>query len=203
VIILEYFSLKDDMGWKNIYFQNKCLSNVKYKDSSLYNMLSINPIEFVKKANELFTKYNIKVPNNYSKDFSIKMEGMGWDRVYSFPTEQFLLCVRNCLCIEEEYGIETSKLLRKELIRPRSRMGVIHACTMSVIILYYLKKGFKVDVVIENTHKTPDLKINNLNCEIKTLMEWDWTVEMNPSTGNISVLPNIAQYRHHLRVNIS
>ncbi len=183
MIILEYFSLKDDMGWKNIYFQNKLLSNVKYQDSSLYDMISINPIEFVKKANKLFTKYNIKVSNDYSKDFTIKMKGMGWERVYNFPTEEFLLCVKNCLCIEEDYEIDTSKVLRKELIRPRSRRRVMHACSMSVIMLYYLKKGFKVEIVTENTHKTPDLKINNLNCEIKTLMEWDWTEEMNLLTG--------------------
>ncbi len=183
VMLLKYFLLKDDMGWENIYFQNKSLSNIKFKDTSLYEMLSINPKEFVKKANKLFIKYDIKVPDDYSKDFIIKIEGMGWDKVYSFPTEQFLLCVKSCIEIEETYSIETSKVLIKELIRPRSRMGVIHACTMSVIMLYYLKKGFEVEVVTEDTHKTPDLKINNLNCEIKTLMEWDWTVEMDPSTG--------------------
>jgi len=183
VIILEYFSLKDVMGWETIYFQDTILSNVKYKDSNLYNMLSINPLEFVEKANKLFTKYNIKVPKDYLKDFTIKMEGMGWERVYNFPKEQFLLCIKNCLCIEEDYEIDTSKLLRKELIRPRSRRGVIHACSMSVIMFYYLKKGLKVELVIENTYKTPDLKINDLNCEIKTLMEWDWTEEMNPLTG--------------------
>ncbi len=54
VIILGYFSLKDDMGWKNIYFQNKLLSNVKYQNSSLYDMISINPIEFVKKKLEKY-----------------------------------------------------------------------------------------------------------------------------------------------------
>ncbi len=55
---------------------------------------------------------------------------------------------------------------------------------MSVIALYYLNKGCVVTIPYEKRdQKNPDLIINDLKCEIKTVLESDWTKKMDPLTG--------------------
>lgn len=57
--------------------------------------------------------------------------------------------------------INTSKILRWELIKPNSNRGIHHACSMAVIALYYLKEGYDVSIPLEKENKlNPDLFID-------------------------------------------
>jgi len=91
---------------------------------------------------------------------------------------------QNLLLIGKVYDVSTLKLIKKELIEPNSRDHIIHACAMSVISLYYLNKGYDIKIPFEiKNQKNPDLKINDLNCEVKTSLESDWTKVIDPFTG--------------------
>lgn len=55
---------------------------------------------------------------------------------------------------------------------------------MAVIALYYLKEGYNVSIPIEKKNElNPDLIINSLKCEVKTIQESDCTREIDPETG--------------------
>jgi len=85
--------------------------------------------------------------------------------------------------MEEKYQNDTSKFLRWELIKPNSNRGIYHACSIAVVALYYLDKGCEVSIPLEKKNeKNPDLIINDLKCEIKTIQESDWTNEIDPET---------------------
>ena len=95
-----------------------------------------------------------------------------------------MLCIYCCIVIEERFKINTSKLLRWDLIKPNSNSGIHHACSMSVIALNYLRMGLKVSIPTEQQNEhNPDLIINDLKCEIKTIQEKDWSKEIDPETG--------------------
>jgi hypothetical protein len=148
------------------------------------NVLDDLPIEleaFVDKANALFNKHNVRVPEGYPKDSRIpdKLAELlsGGQRVFH-PWREFIICIYCCTMIEENHNEDTSKILRKELIEPNSWHGILHACAMSVIASYYLDRGHKVEIQRESLDgKNPDLVIDGIACEIKTVRESDWVAE--------------------------
>ncbi len=180
---MEYFSLNEDLGVQWINLINSFQGSFVTGSIQVYDRLSINKKEFVEKANELFNKHKIKIPPNYGEDCYVESQGFR-RKLYSFPREQFLLCVQNCIAIEDNYDVSTLKLIKKELIDPNSRKNIIHAYAMSMISIYYLSKGYDLKIPFETKNqKNPDLIINDLACEVKTSLESDWTKEMNSSTG--------------------
>jgi hypothetical protein len=95
-----------------------------------------------------------------------------------------LTCIYCCIIIEEKYGIDISKILRWELIKPNSRRGIIHASSMATIALNYLNNGYVVSIPHEVKNQyNPDLIINSINSEIKTILQSDWTKDIDPETG--------------------
>lgn len=143
----------------------------------------MDPFEFVEKTNTLFAKYQISFPRDFPKYSTIGREFYG-KKVDDFPIYDFLLCIYCCILVEDEYGINTPKILRWELIKPNSNSVIHHTCSMAVIALYYLKEGFTISISLEKENElNPDLLINNLKCEIKTIQESDWTREIDPKTG--------------------
>lgn len=182
-VYMEYFNLNEDLGVQWINLINSVRGSFFSGSLELCDWLSINKEEFVKGANDLFKKHKINIPPNYGKDCYIESKGLGWE-LYNFPLEQFLLCVHNCIMIEDNFDVSTLKLIKKELIEPNSRKDIIHACAMSVISIHYLNKGYDLKIPFEiSDQKNPDLIINDLNCEVKTILESDWTKEMDLSTG--------------------
>ncbi len=181
---MEYFTIHKKDNEIYIHFFNRRWSIDSSGNShSLFRDLDIDLTEFVKKTNEIFRKYEILIPNDYPKESTIqkKIEGK---KVDDFPIRDFLLCIYCCIVIEEEYGMNTSKVIRWDLIKPNSNAGIHHACSMTVITLNYLRAGLKVTIPHEQENEyNPDIIINNLKCEVKTIQEKDWSKEIDPETG--------------------
>jgi len=181
---MEYFSIHKKDNDNYIHFFNRGWSIYWSRSKpNLLKELEVDPIEFVEKANALLAKHQIIIPKDFPKYSNGEKEFHG-KKVDDFPIIDFLICIHCCCLIEEKYGINTSKILRNELIKPNSNRGINHACSMTVIALYYLKKGYDVSIPLEKKDKlNPDLIINNLKCEVKTIQESDWTREIDPETG--------------------
>jgi len=180
---MNYFTINKKENIIYIHFFNRHWSIYSSENShSIFKDLSLDPEEFVKNVNNIFAKYKILIPNDYPKESTIHKDKD--KEVDDFPIRDFLLCIHCCIVIEEEYRINTSKILRWELIKPNSNAGIHHACSMVVIALNYLKKGFNVKIPFEGENKkNPDLIINELRCEIKTIQEKDWLKEIDTETG--------------------
>ena len=55
---------------------------------------------------------------------------------------------------------------------------------MAIIALYYMNYGYNVEIPFEKSNQyNPDLLINDLKCEIKTIHESDWMRDVDPDTG--------------------
>lgn len=177
---MRYFTIKPKDEKYFVFFQN---NQVYYSDQkpNYFKDNNIEPLFFFEKANMLLDKYKIKVPDDYSKQCFVDRSSE--KAAYSFPYE-FFTCIYCCITMEEKFGIDTSKILRWELIKPHSRRNIMHACSMAVIALYYLNNDY--DVVFpkeKQDENNPDLLINDLKCEIKTIQRADWTSEIDPETG--------------------
>ncbi|MFX1500206.1 MAG: hypothetical protein ACFFDH_04485 [Promethearchaeota archaeon] len=181
---MEYFKINHKNNGSFIHFFNRGWS-IYWSESrpNLLKELEVEPAEFVEKANALFTKNQIKIPNDFPK-YSTIQKKFNDKKVDDFPVYDFLICIHCCILLEDEYGINTSKILRRELIRPNSNRGIHHACSIAVIALYYLKAGNNVSIPFEKDDTpNPDLIINDLKCEVKTIQESDWESEIDPETG--------------------
>ncbi|MHA2126628.1 MAG: hypothetical protein ACW99E_15105 [Promethearchaeota archaeon] len=150
---------------------------------NLLKELKVDPVEFVEKSNALFARYQIIIPKDFPK-YNTPEKTNHEKKVDDFPIFDFLICIHCCILLEEEYGIDSSKLLRRELVKPNSNIGIHHACSIAVIALFYLKEGHDVSIPFEKKNElNPDLTIDNLKCEVKTIQESDWTSEIDPATG--------------------
>jgi len=177
---MKYFTIKLKDKEFFIFFQN---NQVYYSGQkpNYFKDNNIEPLVFFEKANKLLNKYGIKVPNNYSKQCFVDRSSE--EVIYSFPYE-FFTCIYCCIIMEEKFGKDTSKILRWELIKPNSRRNIIHACSIAAIALYFLNDGYNVIFPKEKQKdNNPDLLINDLRCEIKTIQRADWSREIDPETG--------------------
>ena len=147
-----YFSLEpcaDGMGghvpekyW--VHFQQHAIHD--FSPNSVIEDLSMEHGVFVEKANALFNKHNIKVPRGYPKNVQVNktlFQSMGRNTI-CYPWNEFTVCVYCCIIIEEQYDKNVSKIIQKELIAPNSRSGILHACSMASIALFYLNNGSSV-----------------------------------------------------------
>lgn len=166
---MDYFRINHKGNDTFIHFFNRGWSIYSsINKPNLLRELQVDPIEFVNKTNALFAKYQIVIPKDFPKHSTVKRKFRG-KNADDFPYSDLLICIHCCNLIEEEYKIDTSKILRWELIKPNSDMGIHHACSMALIAYYYLKEGYEVMIPFEKEGQlNPDLIINNLKCEIKT-----------------------------------
>jgi len=181
---LEYFKISNKGNEYYIHFFNRTWS-IYWSGSkpNLLKELGVDPIDFVKKANTLIARYKIIIPKDFPKYSTIERE-INNKKVDDFPVIDFLICIHCCSLIEEKYGINTSKILKNELILPNSNRGINHACSMAVIALNYLEEGYDVSIPLEEKNKlNPDLIIKELKVEVKTIQESDWMREIDPETG--------------------
>lgn len=181
---MEYFRIKEKDNEFSIHFFNRGWSIYSSRNKpNILEKLEVKPLEFVKKINSLLAKYRIIIPKDFPKHSNIKRK-IGNKKVDDFPIIDFLICLHCCILIEDEYGIDTSKILRWELIKPNSNRGIHHACSMAVIALNYLKKKYSVSIPREKKNElNPDLIIDNLRCEVKTIQEAEWGRDIDPETG--------------------
>jgi len=180
--VINYFSIVDHFKKEVIDFKGRSLGFCEQSSFSFYYHYGIEPKDFVDKANELLNKYNINIPNDYPKECKIYQKLAGEFEL--FPNRAFIKCINVCILIEENYDIDTSKILRWELFKPNSISGIYHACSMSFIDLYYLNKDSNVIITKEEDNQlNPDLIIDNFKFDVKTIAESDWTTEINPETG--------------------
>ena len=143
---MEYFRIKEKDNEFSIHFFNRGWSIYSSRNKpNILEKLELKPLEFVKKINSLLAKYRIIIPKDFPKHSNIKRK-IGDKKVDDFPKIDFLICLHCCILIEDEYGIDTSKILRWELIKPNSNGGIHHACSMAVIALNYLKKKYSVSI---------------------------------------------------------
>ena len=149
--------------------------------SPVFNVLSefkMSAADFVGKANKLFDEYRIKVPTDYPKHLMVNHEGS----LELNPMDDFAICVGSCILMKEKFDIDVSKIIRKELIKPNSRSGILHASSMASVALFYLSQGSSVEIPLETKGQfNPDLVIDGYKCEIKTRDESIGYI--NPSTG--------------------
>ncbi len=150
---------------------------------NLLERLEVEIVEFVNKINALLEKYRIIIPKDFPKHSDSNRKILD-KKVDDFPIYDFLICLHCCILLEDEFGIDTSKILRWELIKPNSNRGIQHACSMAVIAFNYLKKKYSVSIPREKkTELNPDLIVDNLKCEVKTIQEADWGRDVDPDTG--------------------
>lgn len=184
VVYMQYFRITNKKDEIFIHFFNRRFSIYSSQSKpNLLKELKVDPNEFVDKANSLFAKYKINIPKNYPKHGTLETSFKN-KKVDDFPIYDFLICIHCCIIMEEKYGLNTSKLLRWELIKPNSNRGIYHACSMAVIALFYLEEGFEISIPLENKNElNPDLIINDFRCEVKTIQQSDWESEIDPDTG--------------------
>ncbi len=181
---MDYFRVNKKGNQIYIHFFNRRFSIYSSVNKpNLLKDLGIDPVEFVDKANAILARYKIIIPEDFPKHSTLQKK-VHDKKVDDFPIYDFLICIHCCILIEEKYGIDTSKILRRELIKPNSNRGIHHACSIAVIALYYLKEKFEVSIPLEKQEEyNPDLIINNLKCEVKTIQESDWEKDLDPETG--------------------
>ncbi len=143
---------------------------------------------FVKKANELFDKYSIHVPSNYPKPST------GEQGFFGNFGDHFAICIGCCILIEDNFGFDTSRIIRNELIGNSKkgiilRSAILHASTMAAIVLHYLNKGANIVIPKQQANQhNPDLVIDGLDCDVKVIQEFDW--ETSASKGEVRSLSN-------------
>ncbi len=144
--------------------------------------LEMTSEQFVDKANALFDKHRVRVPEDYPKECTVKSKMFGDPQMV--PGNDIAICVGCCILIEDQFGFDVSKIVKNELIGNNSRSGIHHACTMAALVLHFLKNGANVQIRKEKANQqNPDLVIDGFDCEIKAIDESDWTAEIKPATG--------------------
>lgn len=161
-----------------LHFQGKGISYSNIIGNNLFDNLSISLEDFIEKANKLLENHRIKVSDKFIT-YKIRNYKKLGKLEYNLG-DDFLLCIGACILLEERQ-VNTSKILKKELFRNDS--DIAHACSCSVIALHYQNKNCKVEIPFEKGNQyNPDLIINNLKCDVKTVQESDWTISLNPET---------------------
>jgi len=181
---MEYFRINKKGNDIYIHFFNRRRSIYSSLNKpNLLEKLEVKPVEFVNKINALLEKYRIIIPKDFPKHSDINRKIFN-KKVDDFPIYDFLICLHCCILLEDEYRMDTSKILRRELIKPNSKRGIHHACSMAVIAFHYFKKKKNVSIPREKKNElNPDLIIDNLRCEVKTIQEADWERDIDPDTG--------------------
>lgn len=138
---MKYFRTSKWNGETCIHFFNRGWSIYSsFNKPNLLTELGIKPTKFVDKANALFEKYQIQIPNNFPNYSTIEHRIKG-KKVDNFPIRDFLICIYCCIILDQNYKMDPSKILRSELIKPNSNRGIHHACSMATLSLNYLKKS--------------------------------------------------------------
>ncbi len=181
---MDYFQLRpkwrDRSEW--VLFNENPIPSSESPVFNIFRELHMTRKNFVNKANELFSRYRIRVPDNYpSEGISKKFEHLG--KVNMSPWNEFAICVGCSILIDQEFNKDVRRILKNELVMANSYGNILHASALSAVVLYYLRKGFDVDIPKEQEKPNPDFIINGLNCEVKAVRESDWTLDINPRTG--------------------
>lgn len=179
---MKHFCLRKGIEFDLLYFQDIQLTANERYFNQLCGAYQTTPKEYVEKANELFIKHNINIPKEYPKKSLKEYRLLGEEKI--FPTRAFMKCIASCITIEELFDLDTSKIIKSELFKPNSRIGIYHACSMSMITLHYLNEGSEVIIPKEKKNqKNPDLIIDGYKCDIKTIDRADWTADIDFDTG--------------------
>ncbi len=180
---MDYFQIRTMGNEEMVVFRKNPIPSSKSPVFDIFRELHMTPKNFVNKANELFSKYRIRVPDDYpSEGISKDFESLG--KINLSPWNEFAICVGCSILINKEFNKDVMRILKNELIRPNSRGGILHASALSAIALYYLKKGLDVHISKEQKNKkNPDLIIDGLNCDVKAVDKSDWTQDMDLRTG--------------------
>ncbi len=179
---MKYFELISGLSdWP--HFNGQPTPTTKSPVFDIFEELRMSEKDFVNKANELFNEYSMKVPSNYPK-LRVVERNLLQHVIETNPMNDFAICVGSCILIKEEFGIDVSKIIRKELIEPNSRSGILHANSMASIALAYLRNGSSIVIPKEQKNQSnPDLVIDGFDCEVKVIEESDWTADIDLSTG--------------------
>ncbi|TFF85572.1 MAG: hypothetical protein EU517_01460, partial [Promethearchaeota archaeon] len=180
---MEYFFVDKKNEETFVHFYNKPWPIYSSKNEpDLLFELEIKPNDFVNKANAIFSKYQISIPENFPKH-GLNNKITNGKKFDEFPVNDFIKTIYFCSIIEEEYGIDSSQILKNVLILPNSNKGIHHACSISIVALDYLKQGFDVSIPsIGKTQSKSNLIINNLKCIVNTILDNDWEVKIDPET---------------------
>jgi len=180
---MDYFQIRTMGNEEMVVFRKNPIPSSESPVFNIFRELHMTPKYFVDKANELFSRYRIRVPDNYpSEGISKKFKRLG--KVNMSPWNEFAICVGCSILIDQKFNKDVRRTLNNELVTANSYGNILHASALSAIVLYYLKKGFNVDIPKEQKNKyNPDMIINGLNCEVKVVEESDWTLDINPQTG--------------------
>lgn len=179
---MEYFSLRKGFVSDLLFFRDIQLTPNERYFNQLCRAYQTTPKDYVEKANELLNKYDINIPQDYPKIVLKEYKLLGEEKI--FPYHAFMKCIACCITIEESFDRDTSKIIKDELFKPNSRIGIYHACSMSMIALHYLNKNSEVIIPKERKNqKNPDLIIDGYKCDIKTIDRADWTADVNLDTG--------------------
>jgi len=177
---MKHFELRTHFGDQRWTYFNGELAPASF---NILEELGMSEHDFVNKANKLFSECGVKVPSDYPKPHIREREMLQYAAEPN-PMDDFAICVGFCILIKEEFDVDVSKIIRKELIEPNSRSGILHATSMASIALAYLRNGSSIEIPTERKNRSnPDLVIDGLDCEVKVIDESDWTADMDPLTG--------------------
>lgn len=114
-----YFELKPNKEHKDffLYFNNRQIYYTGNKPNFFRN-LNLDAVNFCEKANNLLNKHEVNLPTGYPKNCYTK--DLNGKKAYSFHVYDFLMCINLCINIEQNFRLDTSKILRRELINPKS-----------------------------------------------------------------------------------
>lgn len=159
-----------DHGWVTI---NNQPIEVYHPNSSLLD-LGFEPEDFVNASNNLLDSRKIKVPREFPQPITQEQSALGKTEVRY--NHWLAVCMANCIKLERLYQTNTSRLLRELMNREPSTM--LHSASISVLAIEYLSRGFPVALSPQiKADKKPDLMINNILCDVKTIRETDWLKE--------------------------
>ncbi len=181
---MDYFQLRPKRGdmseW--VVFKGNPIPSSESPVFNIFRELHMTRKNFVDEANELFSRYGIRVPDNYpSEGISKKFRRLG--KVNMSPWNEFAICVGCSILIDQKFNKNVRRILKNELVMANSYGNILHASALSAVILHYLKKGFDVDIPKEKNKSSPDFIINGLNCEVKAVRQSDWTESLDRRTG--------------------
>lgn len=180
---MDYFQIRTMGNEEMVVFRKNPIPSSESPVFNIFRELRMTPKNFVNKANELFSRYHVRVPNDYPSE-GISKEYSQLGTVISIPWDEFTICVGCSILIDQQFNKDVQRILKNELVMTNSYSGILHASALSAIVLYYLKKGFNVDIPKEQKNKyNPDMIIDGLSCEVKVVDESDWTLDINPRTG--------------------
>lgn len=180
---MDYFQIRTMGNEEMVVFRGNPIPCCESPVFNIFRELCMTPRYFADKANELFSRYHIRVPDDYPSQGTSK-KSLKSRTVISIPWDEFTICVGCSILIDQKFNKDIGRILKNELVTANSYGNILHVSALSAIVLYYLKNEFNVDIPKEQKNKyNPDMIINGLNCEVKVVEESDWTLDINPRTG--------------------